>query len=63
MMWRRERVNNPSKCAILLMNKQKQQDAIHTYKSTSDRLPTLDLTVQEQQWRNDKWSKNKERED
>lgn len=36
MMWRRERqterVNNPSKCANLLMNKHEQQDALHTYK-------------------------------
>lgn len=36
MMWRREReaerVDNPSKCAIPLMNKQKQQDAVHTYR-------------------------------
>lgn len=26
--------------------------------NTSDRLPTLDLTVHEQQWRNEEWSKN-----
>lgn len=33
----------------------------HTYthtQNTSDRLPTLDLTVHEQQWRSDEWSKN-----
>ena len=62
-----ERVNNPSKCAIPLMNKRKQQDAIHSHthtrthahtQNTSDHLPTLDLTVHEQQWRNDEWSKN-----
>lgn len=43
------------------MNKQKRQDAIHTYKNTSDHLPTLDLTVQEQQWRNDEWRIQRER--
>lgn len=30
--------------------------------NTSGRLPTLDLTVHEQQWRNDEWSKNGYRE-
>lgn len=30
--------------------------------NTSDHLPTLDLTVHEQRWRNDEWSKNEYRE-
>lgn len=31
--------------------------------STSDRLPTLDLTVHEQQWKNVEWSKEKQSEE
>lgn len=64
MMWRRE---TESEQSIQMCSSSNEQTETTTTRcsthvqNTSDRVPTLDLTVHERRWRNEEWSKNKYR--
>lgn len=60
MTWRRETASEQS--IQMCSSSNKRTIRCNTLaQHSSDRLPTLDLTVREQWWRNDGWSKNEYR--